>query len=178
MNNYSSKFDILETIYILNFSLSKVAECVSCVSLLGWRLEGFLFCNSLFLNAPALLSIWPEKMLSGPSPSYASDISEAKGMNHMGKSETAAEKKHTGTGNKPARQTAQRLPALSTSGTLQRLCLPNWISACGLVDVQLQQRLNGSQSFDWSSCGLTFISWQTTLSGKPVSRLKLALTKP
>lgn len=167
-------FDILETIYILNFSLSKVAECVSCFSLLGWRLEGFLACNSLFLNAPALLSIWPEKMLSGPSPSYASDISEAKGM----KSETAAEKKHTGMGNKPARQMAQCLPALSTSGTLQRLCLPNWISACGLVDVQLQQRLNGSQSFDWSSCGLTFISWQTTLSGKPVSRLKLALTKP
>lgn len=58
-------FDILETIYILNFSLSKVAECVSCFSLLGWRLEGFLACNSLFLNAPALLSIWPEKMLSG-----------------------------------------------------------------------------------------------------------------
>lgn len=158
-------FDILETIYILNFSLSKVAECVSCFSLLGWRLEGFLSCNSLFLNAPALLSIWPEKMLSGPSPSYASDISEAKGM----KSETAAEKKHTGMEtNQPDQCT----------GTLQRLCLPNWISACGLVDVQLQQRLNGSQSFDWSSCGLTFISWQTTLSGKPVSRLKLALTKP
>lgn len=82
--------------------------------------------------------------------------------------------------NQPGQQTFAKLPSTHSQyiRPLPRLCLPNWISACGLVNVQHQQGINGSRSFDWSWCGSTIIPWQTSLLGTPMTRLWLVLTKP
>lgn len=76
--------------------------------------------------------------------------------------------------NKLTKQTAWLPPAThSQNGTLQRLYLSNWISACGLLNVQHQQGFNGSQSLERSWCCSTIIPWQTTLWRMPATRLVL-----